>query len=279
MNATFLGLGAMGIRMARRAVEAGHTVTVSNRTRRDVEGASFVATPREAVREAEVVISMLTDIEASRTVWQDPQTGAFAGMRPGTVAIESSTLTPAATVALQDMAHAAQVRFLEAPVVGTRPHADQGILTVLVGGDGAVLEDVRSVLESFGKVVPVGPVGQAAALKLAINSMFAGQVVLLSEGLALLERHDVSMDRGLGLLETTPVFAPVLTGIAALLRAKDEAPRFPVALVEKDLGYAARQADLPLLEAVRRRYAAAVERSFGDRNIQAVARLVLDSTE
>ncbi len=275
MNVTILGLGAMGSRMAARAVAAGHAVKVYNRSPRDVSGATACGTPREAAGGADVVLSMLTDIAASKAVWTDPERGALAGMRPGAVAVESSTLTPAATVSLRDAAQAVGARFLEAPVVGTRPHAEQGTLTVLVGGDEAVLDEIRPGLEAFGRVVHVGEVGQAMALKLAINAMFAGQVVLLSEGLALLQGHGIGLDRGLALLEATPVFAPVLGGVAALLRAGDDAPRFPVSLVEKDLGYAARQGDLPLLEFVRSRYARAVAQSLGERNLHAVSKLVL----
>ncbi|MEO0600349.1 MAG: NAD(P)-dependent oxidoreductase [Myxococcota bacterium] len=278
MNVTILGLGAMGSRVAARAVAAGHAVRTYTRSAREVAGAEAVSTPREAATGADVVISMLTDIAASRAVWQDAAIGALAGMSEGAVAIECSTLTPAATITLRDAAAAVGVRFVEAPVVGTRPHAEQGILSILAGGPPEVVDEVRPVLETFGKVVPVGEVGEAMAAKLAVNAMFAGQVVLLSEVLAILQLHDVGLDRGLALLEATPVFAPVLGGIAALLRAGDDAPRFPVALVEKDLGYAAGHGDLPLLEAVRARYAAAIAQSLGDRNIQAVAGLVLDTS-
>lgn len=273
MRVGILGLGAMGIRMARRAA-AGHEVRAWNRTPRGE--LPRAETPRDAAYGADVVVSMLTDVEASRAVWLDPQTGALGGMSAGAVAVEASTLTPDATGALLHRAGDRGVRFVEAPVVGTRPHAEQGILTVLAGGEAADLEIVRPVLETFGRVVHVGRVGQAMALKLAINAMFAGQVALLSEALALLGQHGIDRDRGLDLLEPTPVFAPVLGGVAELLRADDDAPRFPVALVAKDLGYAASQGELPLLEAVRARYAAAVDRALGSRNVHAVARLVLD---
>lgn len=276
MVVAMMGMGAMGSRMAQRVIAAGHTVRIFNRTPRELPGAETVATPRAAAAGADVVISMLTDIEASRAVWQGPEQGALGGLKPGAVAVEASTLTPEATRALGEAVTATGARFLEAPVVGTRPHADQGALTVLVGGEAAALATAQPVFEAFGKVVHVGPVGQAMALKLAINSLFAGQVVLLSEVLALLVRHDVPVDRGLSLLEPTPVFAPVLGGIAALMRADDDAPRFPVALVEKDLAYAAGQGALPLLDAVRGRYAAATAAELGERNIQAVAKLVLD---
>jgi len=274
MVVAVIGLGAMGSRMAARAVAAGHTVRTWNRTPREVAGAQARASPRAAAEGARVVISMVTDVEASRAVWQGAD-GALASMSEGAVAVESSTLTPAATQALAGAAADGGVRFVEAPVVGTRPHAEQGSLTVLAGGEAAVIDEVRPVLEAFGKVVTVGAVGQAMALKLAVNAMFAGQVALLSEVLAVLGAHGIELDRGLSLLEATPVFAPVLGGIAALLRAGDDAPRFPVQLVEKDLGYAAGHGELPILQAIRSRYAEAVAASLGDRNIQAVSRLVL----
>ena len=264
MKVGFLGLGAMGSRMAARAVEAGLEVVVFNRTRRDVAGATTASTPAEAA-DADVVISMLTGIEASRAVWE----AAKSGFRPGSIAVECSTVTPAHS---RWLAESLPVPVLEAPVVGTRPHADVGGLRVLVGGSAEAFERVRPALEAFGKPVLVGPLGSAMALKLAINGMFASQVAVLGEVLALLASEDLSLERSLDLLEGTPVFPPVLGGVAALLRAGDDAPRFPVDLVAKDLRYAQTVAEGPLLGASEAVYAAASARGEGDANLHVVAR-------
>ena len=273
MTLAILGLGAMGQRMAARAVQAGIDVVTWNRTPRSIDGARSADSPRHAAAEADVVLTMLRDVDAARDVWLGPTHGALQGLRAGALAVESSTVTPAWSSELQQAVSEAGGRFLEAPVVGTRPHAEQGTLTVLVGGSPEDLATAQPAFESWGKAVHVGPVGAAMALKLAINSLFAGQVVLLAEALTLLTQFGIDQDQGLAMLEPTPVFAPVLTGIAGLLRAGKDEPLFPVDLVHKDLGYAADQAALPLFEAVQARYAAASEAGLGGRNLHAVAKL------
>ena len=273
MKYAILGLGAMGQRMAARAVQAGLDVVVWNRTPRSLPGARVASSPRDAAEGADVVLTMLTHIEASQAVWHHPDTGALAGLKRGALAVESSTLTPAYSQRLAQQVGAVGAHYVEAPVVGTRPHAEQGNLTVLAGGPAEQVAVAAPLFDTYGKTLHVGDVGSAMTLKLAINSLFAGQVVLLGEALSLLDTAGIGQDSALGILEKTPVFAPVLAGIAALLRAQDDAPRFPVALVHKDLQYAGTVTDTPLFDAVRQRYQDALDAELGDRNIHAVTRL------
>ncbi len=123
----------MGSRMARRLLEAGHDLTVWNRTASAAEflaarGAIVASTPREAARGADAVIAMVRDDEASAAIWSDGETGAFGGMRSGALAIESSTLTPAHVRAWGQEARDHGVAPVEAPVSGSRPQADGGHL-------------------------------------------------------------------------------------------------------------------------------------------------------
>lgn len=146
-NITVLGLGAMGSRMAARLIAAGHQVTVWNRTRRATQplvdlGATLAASPRDASQGAEFVIAMLRDDEVSRFVWLDPECGALAGMSPGTVAIESSTLTSGWIQMLDAQMQHQRVSLLEAPVSGSRLQADTGQLTYLIGGTHSCLSVV-----------------------------------------------------------------------------------------------------------------------------------------
>ncbi len=158
MGVLILGLGAMGSRMAAGIAAAGFDLTVWNRSSeaaralsQNLPGATPVTvapTIAEAVGSADVVFSMVADDEASRTVWLDPDHGALAAMPRTAVAVEVSTVTRDMTTELGREAEARGVAFLEAPVVGSRPQAEAGALLTLVGGDGAILDRVRPVLEA-----------------------------------------------------------------------------------------------------------------------------------
>ena len=124
-----MGLGAMGSRMAARLVAAGHRVAVWNRTHRHVPGATLAASPRAAAAEAVVVLAMLRDDSAAAQVWLDPDSGAMAGMAPGTLGIDCSTLSPG----MMHRLHAAHAEFLDAPRRRLSP-AGGGGATDLSGG-------------------------------------------------------------------------------------------------------------------------------------------------
>jgi 3-hydroxyisobutyrate dehydrogenase len=193
MRIAVLGLGAMGSRMAARLLGAGHQVSVYNRSAgpaHDLVAAGAVAgkTPRAAAEGAEIVIAMVRDNEASRAIWCDEQDGALRGFGAGAIAIESSTLTPGWVRELGAEVQQAGARFLDAPVVGSRPQADAGQLIHLVGGDADIFDRAKGVLSALGGAAHhVGPVGAGARLKLAVNALFGVQVAALAELLALLK--------------------------------------------------------------------------------------------
>jgi 3-hydroxyisobutyrate dehydrogenase len=281
---TFLGLGAMGSRMAARLVAAGHAVTVWNRSPQAAEalralGATVAATPRGAAQGAEIVISMVFDDGASRAVWLDERTGAIGGLSPTALAIESSTLTPAW---LQELGAAMKTRglaFLDAPVAGTRPQADAGQLIFMAGGDAAAVERARPVLLQMGGALHhLGPVGSGAWLKLVVNALFGTQVAAMAEQLALLRAADVEVECALAALKAMPVTSAAAGGAASLMLARNFAPQAPVDLIAKDLDYALRSAEqagaaLPVTAAVAGRFHAASAAGYGHENLVAVAKL------
>ena len=258
---SLLGLGAMGARMAERLGAAGHTLTIWNRTPEratevaDRTGAAVATNPAAAADGADVVISMVRDDEASRDVWLGPD-GVVASLGPHSLAIESSTLSRRFVLELADAVRATGAGFVEAPVVGSRPQAEAGALFVLAGGPSDSIERARPVLEAYGAAVRhVGEVGDAAVMKLAINSLFAGQVALYAEVAGLLDRSTVPTGEALELLAELPITSPGLQRIVGLFRERRFEPNFPVALVAKDLAYAGRlgaglDADLPVIDAV-----------------------------
>ena len=279
-----LGLGAMGSRMARNLLKADHDVTVYNRSPEraemlESEGAGRTETPREAAERSEIVVSMVADDDASQGVWLNEETGAAHGLGEGALAIESSTLTPDW---VQELAETIRVRgagFLDAPVVGSRPQAEAGQLIYLVGGETRTFERARPVLEVMGGAIHhVGPAGQGAMLKLAVNALFGVQVATIGELLGMIRKLGIEEGKAIGILGQTPVMSPAAKGMAGAMEARNFAPTFPIYLVEKDFRYvveAARSVDAktPTSAAVREVYELAKESGYGGDNIAGVAKL------
>lgn len=284
MEIAFLGLGAMGSRMAKRVLGAGHAVRVYNRSSEksralEAVGARRCASPREAAANAEVVISIVTDDAASRFVWLDDDSGALAALGADAVAVESSTLTSRWVRELALHMDAADRAFLDAPVVGSRPQADAGQLTYVVGGDPTVVNRVRPVLELIGGAVHrVGTHGSGAIAKLVVNGLFGIQVAAVAELLAMAGRNGADPDRLVEILGSMPVTSPAVEGVMGAILSKRFDPLFPIDLVVKDFGYVVAEeedprATLPTSEAVRHLFERAAHAGLGGDNIHAVAKL------
>ncbi len=284
VRVTMLGLGAMGSRMAARLLAAGYLVTVWNRTAEPclalrAQGTSVAATPRQAAQSADFVIGMLRDDLASRSVWTDPDTGALAGMRANSVAIESSTLTPAWTRELSQLCEANSVAFLEAPVAGSRPQAQAAQLIYFVGGPATTLQRAEPVLRTMGAAIHhAGLVGDAALTKLIVNAMFGLQVAGLAELLGLARKMGVDAARVLDILCATPVASPAAKLAGGAMLAGQFAPMFPLELVEKDFAYALQtglqaSSSLPVVAAVHGVLAGAVRSGLSQSNITGLASL------
>ena len=283
-NIAFLGMGAMGTRMATHLLAAKHSLHVWNRTPERCQplveqGATAYASPMEAAQAAEVVIAMVADDEASRQVWLGEITGAIYGLKNGAVAVEYSTLTPSWSQELADKMAALNYPFLAAPVVGSRPQAVAGQLIHLVGGDAATLAAVHPILESHSGVIHhVGDATASMALKLAINTLFGIQVAALGEILGMLQKAGMSGETAIDWLNQMPTTSPALKGIGTLMAAQNYAPLFPIDLVEKDFRYGqafaqAMGANVPVAEAVRRIYQQAQQSGYGADNIAGIAQL------
>jgi 6-phosphogluconate dehydrogenase (decarboxylating) len=151
----------MGSRMAANLLKAGHAVTVRNRSPAKTlvtAGAQLAASPKAAAQGADFVIAMVRDDDASRDLWLSPETGAFAGLSQGAVAIESSTLTANWARTLGEEAKQRGLTFLEAPVAGSRPQAEAAQLVYFVGGDAAAAARAEPILKAMGSAIHhVGP--------------------------------------------------------------------------------------------------------------------------
>jgi 3-hydroxyisobutyrate dehydrogenase len=282
-NVAFLGLGAMGSRMAARLLQAGHKVTVWNRSPDAADalaaaGAGKAATPREAVKDADFVIAMVRDDAASRQVWLAPENGALAGMRRGAIAIESSTLSRDWIAELDKAAQALRVPLLEAPVSGSRPQADAGQLIYFVGGDEESAKLAEPLLSAMGSAIHyVGSLGTGAMTKLATNALLGIQVTAMAELIGILKRSGVDAGRVLQAMAGTVVCSPFAKRAADGMLAADFAPQFPVELVAKDFGYvlaAAGSAEsAPTIAAAHRVFAMAQERGLGAEHLTSVVKL------
>ncbi len=280
----FIGLGAMGSRMVAALIRGGHVVTVFNRNADKTQpllalGAHAASSPRQAAADADFVISMVRDDEASQIVWTDPNHGALAGMQPGAVAIESSTLSPAWIKQLATAALAAGVEFLEAPVAGSRPQADAAQLIFFAGGELGTVQRADLLLRAMGAAVHhTGPAGSAAVIKLMVNTVFATQVAVLAELLAMVRQSGLNMAAAVDVLAATPVASPAAKAAALAICAGNFSPMFPIELAEKDLRYVLTVAQdqalhMPVAGCVLAQLQLAMAQGFAGQHITALARL------
>lgn len=280
-NIAFLGLGAMGSRMARHLVAAGHAVTVWNRTPEPISalvaiGARAAETPRSAVAQADFALAMVRDDTASRAVWLDGQAGALSALQDHAIAIECSTLSLDWVRSLAGKFANAGRAFLDAPVAGSRPQAEQKQLIFMAGGTAATLAAASPVLELMGAAVHhAGHIGAGTAVKLAVNALFGIQLCAMAELLEWLRQQNVDPSRALEVISATPVCSPAAKVAGGSMLAGAFSPMFPISLVEKDFGYACAAAagDAPMTTAAHKVFTRALTAGLGADNITAVVQL------
>ncbi len=267
----FIGLGIMGGRMVRNVLKAGYALRVYNRTATKTEevrrlGAMVATSPREAAIGADVVITIVSDPPALAAVLTGPE-GALAGCRSGMLVIDMSTVDPGTSQAMAAQAHARGLRYLEAPVMGGVGAAEQGTLTIMVGGPPEEFAAAKPLLHAMGKkVLHAGPMGHASVLKLTTNLVAACIVTAMNEGFVLATK--AGLDPAL-VAEVLAERSPLIERTAPRVLAGDFAPRFPLRLSHKDaqLALAAgRSLGVPLsaLEAVAQLQTAALAKGLGD---------------
>jgi 3-hydroxyisobutyrate dehydrogenase len=239
----FLGLGIMGSGMAGRLLDAGARLTVFNRSAERssplaARGATVAASPRDAVADADIVFSMVSDDAASHAMWEGGS-GALAGVRPGTVLVECSTVTVGRITELAESATRIGCELVDAPVTGSKMQAAGGELFFLVGGSEQGLARIRPALDVMGKtVVHLGPVGSGALVKL-INNFLAGvQAASLAEAIAIIERSSLDRNQTVAAIVNGSPGSPVMKTLASRILADDFSPNFYLHLLAKDLGYA-----------------------------------------
>jgi 3-hydroxyisobutyrate dehydrogenase-like beta-hydroxyacid dehydrogenase len=278
-----VGLGAMGSRIARRLLDAGHELVVWNRTAGKAAplveaGAVAAATPAEAAARAEVVLSMVADPAALRDVTEGEE-GVAAGVGEGATVIEMSTVGPDAVHRLGSVL-GERAGLLDAPVLGSRSEAEEGTLKVFVGGPDELVGRWTPLLSVLGSPLHVGPLGSGAAAKLVANTTLVGTIGVLGEALALAAGLGLSPEKAFEVLAATPL-GPQAERRRESIESGEYPPRFALYLARKDAELvvaAAREAgvDLRLTEAARSWLAEAEEEGLGDRDYSAVLARILE---
>jgi 3-hydroxyisobutyrate dehydrogenase len=270
-----LGLGAMGRAIAAKLQAAGHDLSVWNRTPgRDEElvsaSASRADTPAHAVRDAEVVVTMLTDPPALEAVLFGPD-GASSAIPETATLIEMSTVGP---TEIASAAERLSVPVLDAPVLGSVPSVETGTLVILAGGERAVFDRQAELLAVLGTPMYVGPSGSGAWLKLVNNAASTATLVALGELLALTDRAGLEIDAVLQGLEAGPL-ASLIERWRPRLKGEDQGSYFRLALARKDLALVFDEAeregvDLSVAETAAARCDDAIGAGLGDEDFGAI---------
>ena len=236
----FVGLGAMGSRIAGRLLQ-DHQVYGTNRSAAKASeliarGMIWRGTPREVAREAEVIFSMVTDDAALEAVTSGPD-GILAGLAPGQLYADMSTVSPRASRRLARSVHDLGASMLDAPVSGTVTAAEEGTLAIMVGGPEQAFHAAEPLLHHLGSTVTyVGGNGQALLLKLAINISLAAQMLAFSEGLLLADRGGIDPRLAAEVMTGSAIGSPMLRARAPLTLDLPEQAWFDVQLMRKDIG-------------------------------------------
>jgi 3-hydroxyisobutyrate dehydrogenase len=251
----FIGLGRMGHGMAGRYLEAGFTLSVWNRSKAKAEdliarGAKWATSPEDAAIDADAVVTMVADDNASREVWLTKD-GAAATMKAGTLAIECSTVSHGHALELARELRSRGLIYIDSPVTGLPDAAASGKLTLLVGAEPADLERARPFLAPLSNTIRhFGPVGSGTVFKLINNLMGAIQIAGIAEGLAIAEQAGLDMKLVLEAIENGVAASPqVLRHSKRMVARNFSGATFTAALRHKDAAYAVTLAESLLSDA------------------------------
>jgi 3-hydroxyisobutyrate dehydrogenase/glyoxylate/succinic semialdehyde reductase len=280
MKVGFIGLGTMGSRMAANLQKGGEQLVVFNRTQEKADslvsgGATWADTPAAVGEQVQVLFTMLAHPAAVResALGKD---GFLDRLRPETLWVDCSTVNPSFSREMASEAETRNVRFLDAPVTGSKGPAEKGDLVFLVGGKSADVNACRPLLEMMGsKTLHVGGTGMGTALKLVNNVQLAVSMAAFSEGLVLGQSLGIPQEKLFEYLLGTSVVAPFLAGKREKIQRRDYEAEFPLQWTQKDLHLAALSAQetgvaLPVTNAAKEAYQLAVRDGHGQDDFSAL---------
>ena len=281
----FLGLGIMGSRMAANLCRAGFEVHAWNRTRARAEelaaehGAIVADSPAQAAAAAGIAITMVVDSPEVETVLFGSD-GAAEGLGVDGLAIDMSTIAPSASRAIADRLRDDGIAFLDAPVTGSKPKAEDGTLTIMVGGDTAEFERANALFEAMGKLVlHVGPQGHGSMVKLINNTVAAVNTAAVAEGIAVARRAGVDLDKLLEVIGAGSGASAMLELKAQPIIERDYEPLFKLGHMLKDVRHCLAEAEalgvpVRVAAATEKLYAEADDAGHYDDDFAAVAEQV-----
>lgn len=284
MQAAFLGLGIMGSRMARRLQQAGTGLRVWNRSPGKADGvkeagATECESAADAVKDMPLVFTMLAHPRAVEDVALG-EDGFLRHMKPGALWVDMSTGNPMFSRRLAQAAREADVRFMDAPVAGSRPQAEKGELVILAGGAQRDLDEVRPLLENLGnRIVHVGETGMGMSLKLVINHLLGSAMQAFAEGVTLGEALGIDRATLMNALIGGPVTAPFIAMKRDKMESGNYDTDFSLKWMHKDLHMVAEAAyeygvAMPLSATVRESYRLARQRGLGEQDFAAIFHLL-----
>jgi 3-hydroxyisobutyrate dehydrogenase-like beta-hydroxyacid dehydrogenase len=281
MNVAFLGLGIMGSRMAANLRAAGHHVVVWNRTaaRAEALGDPIAATPAAAAADAEIVISMVVDGPQVEEVLLG-QDGAVSGAGAGTLFVDMSTTSPQTARSLAERLGEEAMAFLDAPVTGSSPAAEDGSLTIMAGGRADDFQRAKPLFEVMGRtVLHVGPAGQGQMVKIINNAVAAANAVTLAQALVVGKATGVDLDALVDVMAAGSGGSRMVDLKSAPMQAHDYSTLFKTVHMLKDVGHCleeGRQAGVPFPAAAfaHQVLGGAVGRGHGDDDFASVVEVI-----
>ena len=282
MQVAFIGLGTMGQSMAINILKGGYSLVVHNRTRKREEalaqaGAKRAESPRDAAREADVIITCVSNTEDVEEVLLGSH-GAALGAKPGSIVVDMSTINPSDTRRISERLSDRKVHMIDAPVSGGSEGADKGTLAIMMGGEEEDITQVRPLLETMGSTLThVGPIGSGQLCK-AINQItLAGTYWSLSEGIILGLKAGLDMDKVLSAIKNGAAGSWVLNNRASNICKNDYPLGFRLSLHQKDLGIALSVAKelgvaMPVAQHIHEAETELMQAGYGDEDMSVMAR-------
>lgn len=240
MKVSFIGLGIMGSRMAMNLVKAGVDLTVFNRSKAPMQalesaGAKTAISYQAAVEEADVVFTMLSTPQVVEEVALGT-TGFVQAMKPHALWVDCSIVNPSFTTQMAAASQELGIQFMDAPVAGTLPHAQNGELVFFVGGTATQIEKVQHLLDAMGKkTVHVGTTSKGSSLKMLVNAMLAQSMLIFSETVILGEKMGLDKAFLLDFLPNLVVAPPFTKAKANMIKSDSYEVMFPLEWMHKDM--------------------------------------------
>lgn len=281
----FIGIGIMGSRMAANLQKEGYKLIVTNRTKEKANdlienGAIWANSFKEVGEKSDVVITMLSTPEVVKKIALG-ENGLLNGMKKNSIWINCSTINPSFAKEVAQLSESHQIRYLDAPVMGTTIPAKKGELVFLASGDTDAIEEISPLLEIMGKkTLQLGETGNGAAMKMLINQLLGQSIVAFAEAMVMGEAMGLDKKILFDVLLNTPGVAPLISSIRPRLENANYETHFPLKLMLKDLhlsSVSAYENDVasPSLNTAKEIFAQAKQYGLGEQDFTAVYQYLL----